>query len=429
MSGVKLFNFNVHGSYYLPDHLKYWDRCNDKTELILDYNAGKVAFKYFDPREKGGIILRMQTIPSEIYHLFLTGQVVNGDFVTFRVVNTEPEFFLSPEITWKIGHEEVRTVCFRALSNKTHLIIKTNVDCFLNYAPYSFIIHSLDIIPDANMCKGYIEGPQGLTGSQGPVGAAGNDPDFAASGPEGETGPDGITGDIGNQGRRGFIGPIGIQGTVGPIGPPGSESGNTGPPGPTGVQGIMGPMGPLGSQGPIGPLGLIGDFGTIGSAGPPGATGTLGIDGPQGPTGYLGPPGLNLGDNITTGSFSGSWSRGGVGPVGPVTMNWQKVGDVVTLHSPAFPFPSLPVPGSAALVFNNPLPLEIRTQVQQQSWFTTIIEDNGGTGPAAPFVETVFQLGGPAGIIIYKSGVLDSFFPGDTVDVFPAVTLTYKINT
>lgn len=420
MSTTKLlFNFNTHHCYTLPEHFMYWEPCNDQTELILD--EGKVGFSYDESREAGGIVLKMQTIPSEVYHLFLTGQVINGDKVIMRVMNPEPEINLSPEIVWKIGGPETRSVCFRALSSKTNLVIKTNVECDLDFAPYCFIVHALEIIPDCLICKGYIEGPQGITGAQGPPGAPGISPSPGPQGIEGTAGPTGSTGMIGPSGPIGSQGPTGLSGGIGTVGAPNDQPGPQGPIGSPGDQGIVGSIGPLGPQGAPGPQRSIGAVGSQGPQGLDGPDGPIGLEGVQGSQGPAGSPGLVVGDNVTTGSFFGLWTRNGLDVVG-ILFEWQRTEQVVTLLSPGFTSFPIGVIVSPLPLNAGPLPVEIQTLVFQESWFPITINLNGSD------IETAIKIGGPSAITIYRSLAFDGFLGTDTV-IVPSISLTYKINT
>ena len=94
---------------------------------------------------------------------------------------------------------------------------------------------------------GYVKGPQGEQGIQGPQGIQGEQ---GVQGPKGDTGPQGEKGAKGDTGPRGPEGPQGIQGPQG-------ETGATGP------EGAQGPRGPEGAQGPQGPKGDTGDPVTI----------------------------------------------------------------------------------------------------------------------------------------------------------------------
>ena len=411
MPTYKLFNFNVYPCYSLSSHPHCLEVLHSDPQVT--HADQKIAFKHFNTNTRGGLILRMQTIPSTVYHLFLNGQLVNGDQINFRVFNPHPTINLSPEVTIKIGEQDSRSICFRALSAKTNLIISTPKSC-LDFAPYSFILHSLEIIPDCLICKGIIEGPTGPIGFQGNPGVQ---LPAAATGFNGVTG--GI-GSIGSTGPSGATGPAGNLGFLGPFGPPSDPSalvGNTGPVGFTGSGGAIGSVGPVGSAGPVGTpggAGTVGPAGSTGSDGPVGSPGDTGITGPQGDNGVL--------VNTTLGTFTGTWSRSGESPAG-ATFNWERVGNRVTLNMSAFS--SVPSGGE---VFVSPLflvvdsgdfllPPEIRPAAGNQGFFSIPIIVNGSPQ------EAIIQIG-PGNLILYNSPINPSFAPSDVVDV-PELTKTY----
>ena len=101
------------------------------------------------------------------------------------------------------------------------------------------------------------QGPQGVTGAQGPRGETGA---TGATGPQGETGATGAPGQTGATGATGEMGPAGATGATG----------ETGPAGPTGATGARG------------------ETGATGATGENGATGATGETGPQGPEGTSG---------------------------------------------------------------------------------------------------------------------------------------------
>jgi hypothetical protein len=84
--------------------------------------------------------------------------------------------------------------------------------------------------------------------------------------------------------------------------------------------GPQGPTGPMGNTGPTGPLG--------GPLGPTGPTGS-GVPGPTGPTGPAGG-----GGGATSGIFTGTLTDTVELPT--VTVNWDKVGNQVTLSLASF---------------------------------------------------------------------------------------------
>ena len=189
----------------------------------------------------------------------------------------------------------------------------------------------------------------------------------------GPPGPQGIPGAQGSDGIDGPTGPPGSegpQGTQGPEGSPGPEgpSGPTGPPGVQGFQGlpgIFGPrglQGPTGAQGPVGTIGIQGPPGAQGSQGPPGSLGPPGVDGPTGPQGETGALGIQgaTGPTGPTGSgISGTWTPLWTRTTtpNPLVIEYQIVGQVVTIGIPGVLFTGDPVSASVVMTFGGqPMP-------------------------------------------------------------------------
>lgn len=409
----KIFNFNLHECFNLHQHLTYIDRLTKDVHLVLDEMNGTLAWGTNVPRKETGIILRMETIPSLIYHLFIKGKTIYGTQVMMRIRNHLPEIYLSPELVWKIGAEETKTVCFRALSHQTDLIMFTDTDCALPLVPFAYTMTMLNIIPDCIICKGFIEGPTGPGGNQGPVGLTGPDGFIGATGVEGPTGPDGVDGPVGSAGPQGSTGPIGPIGAFGPFGEPGSDLG------PTGAQGRTGPfgfMGAIGSMGTSGDAGLVGPPGAAGFSGTAGFPGNQGSTGAQGPVGIIGPQGA-FGVDPVNGSYISSWNRGGPA-LAITTITYQIIGNQVTLTVPEFT--------AGATLLNSPingssnLPAEIQTGGSDFVFFPMLVLIDGSPTMVS------FRVG-PIQLIIF--GALDAgglFANTVNVDI-PTQSFTYYI--
>lgn len=422
---TSIFNFNRDQSFDLNQHYSYIQPINDKTEITNlpptsnTDNTNQILFDYLDPREAGGLVLNLSTTPGIHYHLRLKGQLFLGDRVFIRVTNQAPEFHLIRELEIIKGYNDTESQCFRAMSNNTIITIKTNVDCFLNLAPYQFQLMDLQIVPDQNFCKGYFQGPQGPTGAQGHTGARGLQGDMLPPGTQGQTGE---TGPIGFQGFHGETGPrgmTGIQGLQGVQGIDGTGIGPTGFQGNRGAQGNQGSLGSMGEQGPIGLQGVQGNQGRAGEQGPTGSPGPDGNEGPQGVTGPQGIAGVRIGDHITTGSFNSTYTRNGLAAVS-VTINWQKVGNQVTLFIPTF-FST----GAAtdAVLDGTILPNSIRTPALRQTYFPIIIELNGTN------VEGLYRVGGTGENEFYRSlRRNDLFLSTDNIRI-PSFSVTYYITS
>ena len=408
----KVFNFNIFDCYYLHDHFEFWDKLSDDVKLFFETETGRVSFRYDERYKSSGIILRMVTIPSEIYHIFITGQVINGYKIFMRVRNQTPELFLDSEVSWKIGHEETRASSFRALTSHTDIIIFTQVDCSVNISPSIFSITELNIIPDCLMSKGYIEGPtgsQGITGVQGSQGISGNE----VPGQIGSIGPEGFQGLIGSQGLIGLFGNQGPEGQIGLVGQASVQAGSSGLRGRLGPTGIMGSIGPIGSQGIVGQQGLKGPTGLIGQTGPIGPQGPTGPIGTTGPVGPSGPEGFVIGDNVIPGTSFISWFRSAA-LIASTQIAWQKTGNIVTLVIPGFI--SGPSTISAGLVAT--LPVEVHTSNDKNLKIPTIISIDGTINQVALLV-------GPTTLTILKD--IDgaaNFTAFESIEVF-TMTIQY----
>ena len=201
----RLFNFNLNSCFdsTTDGHLEFIEVLTTDANIFLDKKAKTLAWGTKVPRVETGIQLRLSTVPGVVYHVFCTGQLFLGNKVFLRIKNRNPIIYLSQEVTWKIGNDESKSFCFRALSHQTDLIIFTPTDCVQPLAPFGFTLKYLSIIPDCIMCKGYIEGPTGLPGPAGPAGPEGN-PGHSA---KGTTGAIGSTGTLGPSGSTGPLGP------------------------------------------------------------------------------------------------------------------------------------------------------------------------------------------------------------------------------
>lgn len=406
------FNFNIFDCYDLHEHWNFWDKITDEVQLTK--NENRVSFRYDDRFKSSGIILRMTTIPSEIYHLFITGQVINGYQVFLRVRNRNPVLYLSPEITWKIGHEETRTACFRALSHHTDIIIFTDVNCSINLSPFVFTISSMHIIPDCLMSKGFISGPTGVVGTQGLQGAQGPS-GGEIGGPQGVTGMTGSQGAIGNQGSVGDVGSQGDQGALGLVGEASMTLGFQGLQGAQGESGIIGPLGPMGPQGFQGLAGFMGIMGDMGFMGNVGMQGFMGFPGPMGPQGVTGPQAFIDGGNVNRGGEFISFSRGITPVVASVFIYYQITGDSVTVRIPPFiTGPSTPAAALTALI-SAPL----NTSVGKQVRYPVTISVDG-------VERTVAMDIGPGAINIYAdiSGLAGVFGALQTIET-RNMTFTY----
>ena len=383
-----IFNFNIFACFKLSEHMSFILPQSKNTELLLDMNQGIVAFKHHDSRNAGGIILRMGTIPSEIYHVFITGQLLLGDKTSMVIRNNSPVLNLAPTRLWQMGCEEVRTVCFTALGHRTDLLITTNVHCFSNTAPYEFIITQLDILPDSLMCQGFIKGITGnigLTGAVGSIGSQGIDV-------------------VGSTGSTGSTAPLGPQGLVGPSGPPGLNGviGSIGGIGPLGVPGTV-----RGETGVIGPAGSGGGMGLMGVLGP---TGFVGLTGSQGSAGFI------VGQNVFSSAISLSWTRGTNVTVAFSILNINITGEIVTVRLNAFV--SIGIAGVNACLQSISLPSQIRTAVNRDSYFPCILEVNGVS------VESVINIG-PSVIRIFSDVTLNCLFLPTDVVLFATQVFTY----
>jgi hypothetical protein len=304
------------------------------------------------------------------------------------------------------------------MSHQTELIITTDTHCFCNLAPYQFIIKSLDIIPGALLCQGFIEGPPGATGPTGPQGYQG------AQGPavSGAQGIGGIGGDLGAQGKLGAQGARGAQGRIGRIG----DIGAIGLKGPDstvqGAQGIQGMMGIMGGEGPIG------------------AQGVQGAQGSQGVSAYVLNSNVFVGQSdisgTTTDGFLMNWFRGTDTAVASnVYLVYQKIvsgsNSIVTVKISEFvsvgstdPMTGVPV---VACLSSESLPSAIRTSGSIPNIFPCIIQVNGTQRQSAIKI-------GPSVLTVYSSlteiatNCTGGGFVIDDVVLFPTQVFTYLIS-
>lgn len=338
-ANTRIFNFNTYQCYdsSLDGHLSYFDVLDCDATIYVDKKAKTLAWGTNIPRKETGVQLRLSTIPGVVYHIFFTGQLTMGNQVFMRIKNRNPILYLTREVTWKIGDQETESVCFRALSHQTDLIMFTDKDCVQDLAPFAFTIFHLNIIPECFMCKGYVEGPPGLSGPQGEPGVVGQ-PGITFTGPSGPTGPSGVEGPTGSLGPQGSDGPIGPIGPIGPPGVQGQQQGNQGPVGRTGQFGFggqIGALGPTGVQGGIGPRGNPADGMALG----PGPDGVTGPTGPQGDPGDIGPTGPANGGEVSSGSFVIEFVRNPPGPppdppepvLVTTSIEYDQIGNQVTI--------------------------------------------------------------------------------------------------
>jgi len=428
-ANTRIFNFNTHQCYdsTIDGHLGYFDVLDCDTTIYVDNKAKTLAWGTNIPRKETGVQLRLSTIPGVVYHMFFTGQLTLGNQVFLRIKNRNPIIYLSSEITWKIGDQESKTACFRALSHQTDLIIFTDTDCVQDLAPFAFTVFHLTIIPECYMCKGYIEGPPGLAGPQGAPGVSGT-PGITFTGPSGPIGPSGIEGPTGSTGPQGALGLTGPQGPVGPVGVQGIQ------PGPDGSQGPTGPYGFFGAVGALGPTGAQGSVGPIGTPAPgvglgPGPDGETGDPGPMGDLGHIGPTGPTNSGTITSGSFMIAFRRDVPGPpqpaLGVTTVFYEKIGSEVTLKVCEF---TVGAGGASSPISSDS--------------FSSVADPfvaAGGIGPSAgpriypvniilngtPTLIMFTITGGVGSFIFYRTlSQVASFLNTDVVE-FPSVSLTY----
>jgi len=372
----RIFNFNLNECFELKHNMRFFTPLTNDAELIYDHQNSTLAWSTNVPLAETGIILRMETIPSSVYHVFIKASTLLGPKLIMRVRNRTPELNLTTESVWKIGTEETHSVCFRALTNETDLVIINEVDCCLPVVPFAFIMNNLTIIPDCFMCQGFLLGPTG------PTGFTGQSP-FGPSGPQGLEGPQGPLG----TGDQGFIGFQGFTGA-------------------TGNKGIRGTTSTItGSQGAQGAIGFAGISGAIG------ANGVDGFQGSQGLQGYSG----------TQGTFVVSWTVGSNTSVPVATSNitYEKIGLSVTLTVPTFIVGMLGT--NSALNGSMNFPSEIRTTTNKFMYLPGLIYVN------ATAMSNTFQLG-PNRIIIYKTLDPTSFFSGTDYINIPTQTFTYYLS-
>lgn len=388
-----IYNFNLNEVFDLTQDYRYFKPLTPETIVATDPDTGTVAFRYNNSKTPGGVILKMATIPGEVYHVFLTGQLNIGNVVGMIIKNQCPEINLAQTKIWHIGCQEVQTACFTPISHQTDLILTTDTQCFCNYAPYEFYILGLSIIPDTLMCQGYILGTQGQQGTQGI---------------QGTQGLQGTQSAVGQQGSQGLPGPQGSKGSQGPQGIKGS----------TGIIGQFGPTGTAGTQNPIaGPQGIAGDTGI---QGPMGQLGTVGPIGSQGLQGFQGNPGYVLDTNVFIGStFYSSWTRGTAAQVAiNVPINYQ-----ITAQSTTLKIGQFVSTGSGfvtSCLSSDTLPSPIRTSPSRETTLPCLIIVNGISKKSA------IQLG-PVTITIYSDEQLSCGFLFNDIVFFPEQTFTYLI--
>jgi hypothetical protein len=393
-----VFNFNLNQVFNSTENIVFFQPINAETQVLVNPNTGLVGFRYGNSKVPGGLILKMATIPGEIYHIFTTGQVIVGNTVQMKVRNPCPEIHLGCDVSWLIGAEEVRSICFQALGNLTDVIFTTDKQCFCNLAPYEYLIQNMTIIPDTYMCQGYIKGTTGPTGHVGATGVQG---------------VQGVT----TTGQQGFIGPPGPQGTVGSHGFQGTvgKSGNIGG---IGAPGIMGAQGPRNFQaGPTGTIGIGGSIGTVGVVGPQGGVGPQGVQGVQ----AYRTTGNSI--NVITGSTVLSWFRGGSSPVAiNVLINYQQILNYVIIEIQQFVCIGSTVGGVpvSSCLTSESMPAAIRPTIGNESYFSCLITVNGVT------INSVIQIG-PAIMTIFSSLQLECDFAIDDVVFFPTQSFEYLL--
>ena len=98
MSTAPIFNFNENDTFELTndEDILYFRPLTPDTQLILNQVNNTVAFHYNNSRTPGGIFVRLGTIPSEVYHIFITGQTIIGNEIDMWVQNNCPELNLGP---------------------------------------------------------------------------------------------------------------------------------------------------------------------------------------------------------------------------------------------------------------------------------------------------------------------------------------------
>ncbi len=412
----KIFNFNFHKCYdsTLDGHLEFFDILNTYATIFLDKKAKTLAWGTNIPRVETGVQLRLSTIPGVIYHVFITGQLFLGNEICLRIKNHNPVLYLNSDSIFKIGADESKSFCFRALSHQTDLIMITPVDCAMPLAPFGFTLKYLTIIPDCFMCKGYVEGGTGIAGPPGEPGPLGK-PGLLIPGPAGPEGPIGLTGP---QGSLGLTGPIGSVGPRGPLGLTGNPSITPGPEGfegdqgATGFMGIIGALGDQGFLGPVGPEGMIGEANT--TVGPTGPTGPTGITGPTGGTGPDGP----LTTNAETGEFTVEFYRGEPDPVQIVNIQYQKLNNMVTISIPAFT--AGPTGFGVPLLSTVILPVSIQPSVKNYILCTAILT----TSPNPPVPTSCLLQFGPGVLFIYRDLVTSGFSAVESI-FFPSQSFTF----
>lgn len=408
-----LFNFCLDECFYLNQNLSLFKPITDDVKIAIDHNNGTIAWGTNFPRRLTGVILRLQVIPSLIYHLFIDAKVLLGTEVKMFIRNHLPEVNLSQEQVWKIGNLESKSVCFRALTHQVDILFLTVVDCVLPLVPFAHVISSLTIIPDTKFCPGYFNGQTGLTGFTGINGVNGEAGLIGEIGLAGDQGPEGATGLIGSDGSIGSVGSQGSQGFIGSVGFVGDQTGATGFQGITGPFGLMGAMGSVGFQGVQGFGGVQGNQGEVGDLGFQGPHGFQGNMGDMGDGGVTGP----LGILVVNDSFFTSWSRGGP-PLAFTLINYVRIGNRVTIQIPEFTA-GASVSGSP-LNASTSLPPDIQTGITDFFLFPIVVE--------VDTVPTMVSMRiGPVQMEIYSTLDTGGFFGETQTVVVPAQTLTYLI--
>lgn len=387
-----IFNFNLIPSFTLSEHMNYFRPLSD-TDLFVDPIHNLLSFQYCKARTSGGIKIKLATIPSEIYHIYVTGQLIIGDYVHMTIENHGPIINLDKPKKWKMGSNEVKTLCFTALTHQTILSFTTNKSCFIDNSPYEFLLSQLDIIPDTLSCQGYIKGTTGPTGITGPIGIIGpiGNEVIGNIGPIGITGPQGDKGEEGSTGSEGLIGGVG---SIGGIGPDGMQSSVRGPAGDPGIQGVMGAIGPIGFEG---------------------------ISGSKGIQGNQGIPAYRIGDNVIIDQFQLFWTRGGP-IIGINTATFEKISNLIILRLSGFA-----CVGSIGFDFSclNSTSLDntIRTLEFRNSYFPAIVQV--GTTVDNLVTRNVTIEIGPAIIIIYSDINQNCEFDKSQIVFFPEQTFIY----
>lgn len=359
-----IFNFAINDAFYLSQDASYVTAFPG-TEMVIGVN-NVVGFIVNKNIKQGGVFIKLGTVPSDTYHVFVTGKLLLGSRVEMNIYNVDPEMRLSQPQTWFMStSNNLKTVSFKALTYQTIITFKTYEDICLNYSPFEFILSQLTILSDQIILPGYFDAPTGPVGPTGPQG-------IAIPGPTGPTGPTGWASMI--------------------VGPTGLEEGPVGPTGEPGKIGKIGKIGYAGEQGPMGPEGIMG---------PPGVRGAAGPTGPS--TDVI----LDLTQQV-------DWFRGSLLVLENSPIYYQKTNDQVVLSIDAFSF--FNADPTNGILNSSILPADIQSPITIR--YPCIIELNGVN------VQSVLDISNK--IFIYKNLSLNRFLSTDSVG-FPMQTFTYNV--